>query len=313
MTSRLNTGYAYRHQVDLSAAGRSLLDYLVQQYPHSTSETWLKRIETGAVTVDGERKAPQVALRAGQTILWERPPWREPEVPRHYGTLFVDDDLVVVEKPAGLPSVPAGGYLQNTLLWLVRQEHPEAVPLHRLGRWTSGIVVFALTRNARTTLSSAWRSRSVTKLYRTLASGRASWRETEITAAIGPVPHPVLGTIHAASQQGKPAISRVRVLEKRQDAFLAAVEIMSGRPHQIRIHLAAAGHPLVGDPLYRHGGLPAPDSSVLPGEPGYCLHAISLGLKHPQHGGWMSFFSTPPAVLHIKNERFDQSAVSEHP
>ena len=311
MTSVLNTGYAYRQQVTLDGGGRPLLDYLVQRYPHSTSELWQERIETGAVTVDGARAAPSTPLRAGQTIDWQRPPWREPGVPRTYRTLFADEDLLVVDKPAGLPTVPAGGYLQNTLLWLVRQAHSRAVPLHRLGRWTSGIVVFALTGKARTVLSEAWRTREVGKRYRALASGRALRNEFDISTAIGPVPHAVLGTIHAASKAGKRAESTVTVLEHRPDAFLAAVQIVSGRPHQIRIHLASAGHPLVGDPLYLRGGLPAPDSTVLPGEPGYSLHALSLDLHHPGHGGRMGFFSKPPAVLCMENETFDRPAVSK--
>jgi 23S rRNA pseudouridine1911/1915/1917 synthase len=310
MTSVLNAGYEYRQRVAKDAAGRPLLDYLVQHYPHSTSAVWQERIETGAVTVDGERADACRPLRTGQTIVWQRPPWREPEVPRTYRTLFADDDMLVVDKPAGLPTVPAGGYLQNTLLWLVRQEHSRAVPLHRLGRWTSGIVVFALSGNARTILSRAWRTREVNKLYRTLATGRAPHRSFEISTAIGPVPHAVLGTIHAASRVGKRAESTVTVLETRPDAFLAAVKIISGRPHQIRIHLASAGHPLVGDPLYPHGGLPAPDSTVLPGEPGYSLHALSLDLHHPGHGGRIGFFSRPPDVLCMENETFDRPAVS---
>ena len=263
--------------------------------------------------MDGARADPSTPLRAGQTIVWQRPPWREPGVPRTYRTLFTDEDLLVVDKPAGLPTVPAGGYLQNTLLWLVRQEHARAVPLHRLGRWTSGIVVFALTGNARTVLSRAWRTREVSKLYRALASGRARRNEFDISTAIGPVPHPVLGTIHAASKLGKRAESTVTVLEHRPDAFLAAVQIVSGRPHQIRIHLASVGHPLVGDPLYLRGGLPAPDSKVLPGEPGYNLHAMSLDLHHPGHGGRLGFFSRPPDVLCMENETFDRPAVSKPP
>lgn len=123
-----------------------------------------------------------------------------------------------------------------------------------------------------------------------------------LATPIGPVPHPLLGSLYAASLQGKPALSHVRVLERRADSFLCDVRIATGRSHQIRIHLAAAGHPLVGDTLYGPGGLPAPDSRALPGDPGYLLHAAELSFRHPGTGCEVVLECEPPLLLRSVSE-----------
>jgi 23S rRNA pseudouridine1911/1915/1917 synthase len=105
-----------------------------------------------------------------------------------------------------------------------------------------------------------------------------------VTVSIGPVPHPRLGTVHAAHAEGRPADSAVTVLERRASTTLCDVAIATGRPHQIRIHLAWAGHPLAGDPLYAPGGLPRPLAPGLPGDGGYLLHAHRVRFAHPATG-----------------------------
>ena len=107
----------------------------------------------------------------------------------------------------------------------------------------------------------------------------------------------MLGTLHAAAADGKPALSQVTVIERRADAFLCDVRIATGRPHQIRIHLAAAGHPLLGDPLYGVGGVPEPDTRALPGDPGYQLHAAELSIRHPRSGDELVIACEPPPLL----------------
>jgi 23S rRNA pseudouridine1911/1915/1917 synthase len=113
---------------------------------------------------------------------------------------------------------------------------------------------------------------------------------------IGPVPHPKLGHVHAVSESGKPSLSHVRLIEARDGAALVEVSIPTGRPHQIRIHLAAAGHPLVGDPLYAQGGVPR-EKPGLPGEGGFWLHSQRLSLPHPGTGRRLDLECPPPPVL----------------
>ena len=144
-----------------------------------------------------------------------------------------------------------------------------------------------------------WPSKEFEKRYRALASGLPLWNEITISAPIGPVPHVLLGELHAATPNGKPSLSQVTVLERRADSFLCDVRIATGRPHQIRIHLAAVGHPLLGDPLYLAGGLPAPDSQALPGDPGYQLHSTELSFRHPRTGQALSIECEPPEHLRL--------------
>jgi 23S rRNA pseudouridine1911/1915/1917 synthase len=221
-----------------------------------------------------------------------------------FAVLYEDEDLLAVAKPAGLPTLPGANFLNNTLLHLVRAYAPDATPLHRLGRWTSGLVLCARNHHSRNELMRQWSVSRVDKRYRALASGLPYWNEMTVDAPIGPVPHALLGSVHAAAPQGKHSLSRVSVLERRTDSFLCDVRIMTGRPHQIRIHMAAVGHPLVGDPLYAAGGLPAPDTHALPGDPGYHLHAAELKFLHPGTGRELLIECEPPEILRVSSSSY---------
>jgi 23S rRNA pseudouridine1911/1915/1917 synthase len=293
----LNRGCAYREQIGAAQAGRSVREHLVSRYAHSSPSEWDARLAEGQVDVDGAVARGHEQLQPGQHLTWQRPPWDEPDVPLHFDVLHEDASVVAVSKPSGLPTMPAGGFFEHTLLTLVHSRYPEAHPLHRLGRFTSGLVLFARTPVAAATLGKAWRDHEVTKDYRALISGSPSWDALEIATGIGEVPHPRLGTVFAAREGGKPASSSVTVIERRGEATLCDVRIATGRPHQIRIHLAWAGHPLVGDPLYGVGGLPVMDAPGLPGDGGYLLHAHRLRCAHPDGGGLLQLEAPPPAVL----------------
>jgi 23S rRNA pseudouridine1911/1915/1917 synthase len=295
----LNSGYAYRAQVNGDAAGLCLSDYLARRYRHSAEIAWRERIRRGEVTLNGRIAGADDVLAPGDVVVWRRPPWEEPTVPTEFSVLYEDEHLLAAAKPAGLPTLPGGGFLDNTLARLVERIAPEAVPLHRLGRATSGIVLFARTPLARASLARAWRDCGVRKIYRSLVEGIPAEDQMTITVPIAPVAHPLLGTIHAACPGGKPASTRMRVLARGCESTLVELEIATGRPHQIRIHLAAAGHPLVGDPLYRRGGVPAPDSRALPGDPGYLLHAERLGFVHPASRRWIEIVCPPPVTLSL--------------
>jgi 23S rRNA pseudouridine1911/1915/1917 synthase len=292
----VNAGFEYREEVGAAAAGHTVLAWLGHRYRHSTEADWRERIAAGEVRLDGDVALAMDVLRPGQSLVWRRPPWEEAAVPLGFAILYRDEHLVAVAKPRGLPSVPNGGFLEHTLLHRVRLVHPEAVPMHRLGRGTSGLVLFSRTDVARRAVAAAWRAGHVEKEYRALVRGVPAEESFTVDTPIGLVPHPRLGRVHAASPAGRPAVSHVRVLARRDGAALVAVTIPTGRPHQIRVHLAAAGHPLVGDPLYVAGGGPGPKPG-LPGDGGYRLHAHRLALAHPVDGHRVELECAPPPEL----------------
>ena len=298
----LNGGWTYREQVGPQGDGLTVLEYLAATRHHSTSEEWAERLDRGEVELDGCRVGGNVILHPGQTIAWHRPPWDEDEVPLHYSIVYEDESIIVVDKPSGLPTMPAGGFLNHTLLALMREKYPEASPLHRLGRHTSGLVLLARTPAAASELSRAWRDHEVRKIYRALGLGETRTEIFVIDVPIGPIPHPLLGTVEAASEGGKPSHSVAVALETSGDRTLFSVEIMTGRPHQVRIHLAYAGHPLVGDPLYETGG-GLKRHPGLPGDGGYLLHAGQLHFVHPATGKPMTLTAPPPAALLTREER----------
>ena len=298
----MNDGFSYVEQVGPAEAGHTVVEHLARTRRHSTIDAWSRRIEAGEVELDGARARTTDRLRAGQRLVWHRPPWEEPAAPLDFAVVHRDDDLLAVVKPPGLPTMAAGGFHTHTLQWQVRRRYAEAVAAHRLGRGTSGLVLFARSAAARRALPRAWGAGKVVRRYRGLVSGRTPARFS-IAVPIGLVPHPRLGRVHAACAAGKAARTHVRTLESADDASLVEIDIETGRPDQIRIHLAAAGHPLVGDRFYAAGGLPRLDDGVLPGDGGYRLHATRLELPHPATSAPTVIEAPPPRDLCVEAQR----------
>lgn len=295
----LNDGYVYVEQLGARARGRTALEHLAAAWKHSSREIWNGRLQRGEVTLEGERIGPDAPLKPGQRLAWARPPWLEDDVPLDFEVVHEDAALLAVVKPGGLPTIPSGGFLMHTLLHQVRKRWPHASPVHRLGRATSGLVLFSLDAAAAAAIQEVWGTPAVTKRYRALGSGIAQQDRYAITAPIGLVPHPRLGDVHGVTRAGKHASSDATVLERREDATLFDVDIHTGRAEQIRIHLAFIGHPLVGDPLYAPGGVPLAVDPGLPGDGGYHLHAMELTLPHPSTGERLALVAKPPAILEI--------------
>jgi len=301
----MNHGFTYGETVGSDDEGAGLAAFLASRHVHSSKDEWQERIGAGRVLVDGRPAHPETLLLRGMRVTWRRPPWEEPDVPMSYDILLEDRELLAVAKPSGLPTLPGAGFLENTLLYLVRSSFPGASPAHRLGRGTSGVVLFGRGGASAANLAASFRERKVKKTYLAMVQGRPERDFCEIDVPIGTRPHPALGIVHAAASDGKVAFSRLRVLERRDETSLVEVEILTGRPHQIRIHCAAIGHPLAGDPLYAEGGVFKGDNPVVPGECGYLLHAWKISLPHPASGTTISVESpVPPALRPAANPDF---------
>ena len=253
----------------------------------------------GAVRWRGQPVAKVSArVQAGDAIDIELRPTAQasaflPE-PMALDVVHEDEHLLVIHKPAGLVVHPAAGHWSGTLLNGLLAYHraaadlPRAGIVHRLDKDTSGLMLVGKTRVAVDALVRAIAAREVSRQYLALAHG--AWRGAsplEVDRPIGRDPQHRLRMAVVAG--GKPARTTVVRLDSRDDACLVACRLHTGRTHQIRVHMASLGHTLVGDAVY--GGRPAF------GLQRQALHAASLGLAHPVHGGWLSFWSPPPADL----------------
>lgn len=298
---QLNQGWIYRDRISTRYQGWTVLDYYSERYPHSSRGDWGDRLHQGQIHLNGQPTTATTILAPGQTLTYHRPPWCEPPAPLDFALLHSDPDFLLIAKPSGLPVLPGGGFLEHTLLFQLRQQYPDIAPIHRLGRGTSGMMIWARTALARQELSRQIREREMVKVYRALVADWSHGEHLTITQPIGKLPHPTLGTVYGATE-GMAAESRVERLGEKAGVILA-VTIPTGRPHQIRIHLAAAGHPLLGDPLYVAGGgvnlslHPETGTYAVPGDCGYWLHAHRLSFHHPRTGEGLRFDCSPPPPL----------------
>jgi 23S rRNA pseudouridine1911/1915/1917 synthase len=287
------SGYVFRHHVRPQDAGASVLDYHVARFGRLDRAAWELELDEGRVQRNGRRAQAAECLREGDLLEYFRAAWSEPEAPLGFEVRFEDEHLLVVDKPANLQVLPAGEFFEHTLLWQVRQSErsrADSSPVHRLGRGTSGLILFGKSGAARAELTRQFRTFALRKTYLAWAQGSCLPNSCIARQALERVAHGPLH-IHIASAHGKACKTRVRVLRRESARILVAAQPITGRPDQIRVHLAALGAALVGDPLFGVGG--GVCSSLPPGAGGYQLHAGALSFRHPSHGGWIKVRSLP--------------------
>ena len=214
----MNHGWTYTDVIKAKHAGMAVVDFYASLYRHSSRETWLSRIAGDEISLNGSPASSETVLASGDRLEWRRPPWEEGDVPSDFRIVYEDESIIAVDKPAGLPVVPDGGFLENTLVHMLSLMYPgeNPVPAHRLNRGTSGLILFSRTIEARRNLAAQFRDRTarqngeMRKTYyaRTVPYPNGKPGDTiTITTPIGPVPHPWLGSVHAACPNGKPSCS----------------------------------------------------------------------------------------------------------
>jgi tRNA pseudouridine32 synthase/23S rRNA pseudouridine746 synthase len=201
--------------------------------------------------------------------------------------IYADDQLVVVNKPAGLLSVPGRGPDKQDCLWhRVQQQYPTARIVHRLDQATSGLMVLALNADSHRALSIQFQERIPEKRYQAVVQGEPVQNEGEVDLPLRcdweRRPRQMVDF-----EQGKPALTRWRCIERLGDRSRMLLFPHTGRSHQLRVHMLAMGHPILGDEFY------APPAA-LELAPRLLLHAEQLGFKHPASHDWLSFDSVCP-------------------
>ncbi|MCY4139553.1 MAG: pseudouridine synthase [Rhodobacteraceae bacterium] len=211
--------------------------------------------------------------------------YNPPESPLEF--VHADDHLLVVSKPSGLLSVPGKGHaLRDCLLARVQAEMPAALLVHRLDRDTSGITVFALTSHSQRHLGRQFEDRIVEKTYVARVRGRMPLPDGVIELPIiADWPNRPLQKV--CFETGRPALTAWQVEHFEDDATRVLLYPKTGRSHQLRLHMQAIGHPVLGDPLYGEPDLTGSVDRLQ-------LHASRLKLRHPDGGAWMEFSSPQP-------------------
>ena len=261
-------------------------------------------IDGGEVLMDGVVAGKSDRVGAGQVleVAMPAPASTEPvPTPADLPILFEDDDVIVVDKPAGLAAHPSLNFEGPDVLGalmamgctLTAFGPPERKGIvHRLDVGTSGCMVVAKSERAYTLLKQAFRDRTVEKIYHSLVQGRPDPTSGTIDAPIGrDNRHQWKMGIRA---DGRHSITHYETLEAMAGGSLLEVHLETGRTHQIRVHMAAVGHPCVGDDMYGAD----PSLSAKLGLSRQWLHAVTLGFEHPGLGEWVEFHSEYPDDLH---------------
>jgi 23S rRNA pseudouridine1911/1915/1917 synthase len=282
-------------------AGTRLDVWLGSRKPELSRARWQELIKSGHVRVNGQAKKPHYELRPNDLVETEIPPPEPTELLAQdipLNILFEDADILVLNKPAGLVVHPAPGHSSGTLVnallhhckdlkGIGGEQRPGIV--HRLDKDTSGVLVIAKNDLAMTGIAAQFKSREVRKQYAALVWGQPVPERGTIKTLVGRNPHD-RKKMSAKPAAGRPAVTHYETLRKFPEAALLRVRIETGRTHQIRVHLAHIGHPVVGDTQYGRARVthrPVPAARQM-------LHAEQLAFNHPRTGLPLEFHAPIP-------------------
>ncbi|SRR5579871_148260 len=301
-----------------SKSSQTLLEFLVSKFKYLSTEEWEERIAGGKVMVNDHAASPGQPLRAGDEVAYTTNAWEEPAVKTDYRVVYEDDQVLVVSKPAPLPVHAIGAYFRNTLMYLLRRDRPEARDfhlVHRLDSETSGLLVLVKHKKYLKSLQEQWgakvlklepsplegegRVRGVVKTYLAVVFGSFPTGKKSLDAPIGPKKgSEIRMKLAVTKEEGYDSITEFELVEAKKGFSLVQAKPLTGRTHQIRVHLEHLGFPIVGDKLYAGN-----DETFLhfyendwddwvKGRvllPRLALHAFKLEFPHPVDGKRMSF------------------------
>jgi len=297
-------------QIPASAAGRRLDQALAELFPDYSRSRLTSWIRAGDVLLDGSAVLPRHIVAGGEIVSLRAQPSQEvPLAPEHIALdiRYEDRDVLVINKPVGLVVHPGAGQpagtLQNALLHFDPKlaEIPRAGIVHRLDKDTSGLMVVARTLRAHTALVEQLQARAVHRQYEAIVYG-AMIAGGSVDAPIGRHPRDRIKQAVVEEPSGKPAVTHYRVRERFRAHTLIECRLETGRTHQIRVHMAHARHPLVGDSVYGSGlrlpkGATPELAEALRAFRRQALHAEQLEFVHPKTGKPVNVTAERPADL----------------
>jgi tRNA pseudouridine32 synthase/23S rRNA pseudouridine746 synthase len=235
----------------LDTAPATVLEYLSARFPHVSLSIWRERMTQGLVTIDERAAAPETAYRHGVTVRYQRAFPSEPESPEPETVIYEDTEILVADKPHGMPVTPAGAYVTRSLLWRLesRTRSDAIAPLHRLDRDTAGLVLFSLNAATRAIYHALFAKQSIQREYLAIARldaapDRSQWLVENRIVNGEP-------WFRQKIVEGAPnAVSQIELVEAREGKGLFLLRPRTGRKHQLRLHMCAIGFPIIGDPLY---------------------------------------------------------------
>lgn len=270
--------------------GVSVLDYLTRRFTYLAKTEWAELIANGKVTCAGERCSGERVVMQGEEIACELPAHQPPVVNYDYRVVYEDEWLLAINKPPGLRVHSGGKFVNANLVYHLRHvrqpDYPSVDLVNRLDADTSGLVLLAKDKTVLSALVQMFKDGSVTKRYLAVVSGRPDPADGTIDLPIGPVEQALVPRFAVDHAQGKAAVTHYRTLRRLDsDYTLLALSPVTGRTHQLRVHLAAIGHPIAGDALYTmsdadylHYRNNPPPTEILSRQ---ALHSHQLQFLHP--------------------------------
>jgi len=249
----------FKSQIDIKSHGMTLLQYLLPSIPYLDEKQWQALLVEGAIKIDGLVVHEDVVLITGQYLQYTIANYEEGQVNTQWKLLWESEEIIAIHKPANLPVSRTTRNVYNTLIQLVRRESawPDAHLLHRLDLETSGIILLSKDKAG----ASQWQPRLKElieqKIYHAVVYGRPDWQETELQCKLNTrQDSPIRCQMHVCldGEKGKASHTRFKILSSAANYTLLECELLSGRKHQIRAHLAHLGHPIVGDKIYANDG-----------------------------------------------------------
>ena len=271
-----------------SDAGGRLDAYLAANLEATTRSGAVKLIESGKVTIGGKVPAKNYKLRGGETVEVELPDPEPIELVAQdipLDIVYEDSDVIVVNKPKGLVVHPAPGHPDGTLVNALLFHCGDSLSgiggelrpgiVHRIDRDTSGLIIAAKNDLAHQGLSNQLQDHTLSRIYHCIVTGNLRENSGTVDAPIGR--HPVDRKKMAVVADGRRAVTHWTVLERFQGYTYVECRLETGRTHQIRVHMAHTGHPILGDTVYGN-------RKPVPGLQGQCLHAVGVRFIHPRTG-----------------------------